>query len=140
MRFEEERVACSMVRGEKNSKRPPLAPLGVGMDYSVGRALRHARFGGGIMARGWREFATCFIVASPQRRRLEVRSPGIPFPSISLHAVIRIGLLEVGQKLEIFQNKIGFKDCEWSSLNAPGTETPLSYPNWKLQEFPFSHY
>ena len=42
------------------------------------------------------------------------------------------------KKLEIFQNKIGLKGCKWSSLNAPGTETPLSHPYWKLQEFPFS--
>ena len=35
---------------------------------------------------------------------------------------------------------MGLKGCKWSSLKAPGTETPQSYPNWKLQEFPFSHY
>ena len=32
---------------------------------------------------------------------------------------------------------MGLKGCKWSSLNAPGTETPQSHPNWKLQEFPF---
>ena len=63
MRFEEERVACSMVRGEKEFKAAaaPLGKVGVvgrgGMDYSVGRTLCYARFVGGIMARGWREFA-----------------------------------------------------------------------------------
>ena len=44
------------------------------------------------------------------------------------------------KKLKIFQNKMGLKGCKWSSLNAPGTETPLPHPYWKLQEFPFSHY
>ena len=42
--------------------------------------------------------------------------------------------------LENFQNKSGLKGCKWSTLNAPGTETPLSHPYWKLQEFPFSNY
>ena len=32
------------------------------------------------------------------------------------------------KKFEKFQNKIGLKCCKWSSLNAPGTETPLSHP------------
>ena len=43
------------------------------------------------------------------------------------------------KKLEKFQNKIGLKGCKWSSLNAPGTETPLSHPILKLEEFPFLH-
>ena len=30
--------------------------------------------------------------------------------------------------------------CILSSLNDPGTETPLSHPYWKLEEFPFFHY
>ena len=41
------------------------------------------------------------------------------------------------KKLKIFQNKIGLKGCKWSSLDAPGTETPQSYPYWKLEEIPF---
>ena len=32
------------------------------------------------------------------------------------------------EKLEKFQNKMGLKGCKWSSLIAPGTETPQSYP------------
>ena len=32
------------------------------------------------------------------------------------------------EKLEIFQNKVGLKGCNWSNLNAPGTETPVSHP------------
>ena len=28
-------------------------------------------------------------------------------------------------------------ECKWSSLNAPGTETPQSHPYWKLGEFSF---
>ena len=43
------------------------------------------------------------------------------------------------KKFEIVQNKSGLKGCKWSSLKAPGTETPLSRPYWKLEEFPFSH-
>ena len=42
------------------------------------------------------------------------------------------------EKLKIFQNKMGLKGCKWSSLNAPGTETPQSHPYWELGEFPFS--
>ena len=41
------------------------------------------------------------------------------------------------KKLEIFGNKSCLKGCKLSSLNAPGTETPLSGPYWKLEEFPF---
>ena len=41
-------------------------------------------------------------------------------------------------KLEKIQNKMGLKGCKWSSLNAPGTETPLSHPFLELGEFPFS--
>ena len=44
------------------------------------------------------------------------------------------------KELEKFQNKMGLKGCNGSILNAPGTETPQFHPNWKLQEFPFSHY
>ena len=36
------------------------------------------------------------------------------------------------KKLEKCQNKIGFRDCKWSSLNAPGTETPQSHPFLEL--------
>ena len=32
------------------------------------------------------------------------------------------------KKLEIFQNKMGLKDCTWSSLNALSNETPVSHP------------
>ena len=48
MRFEEERVACSMVREavrEGAGKEFKAAAFGLAMDYPVGRALRHARFG-----------------------------------------------------------------------------------------------
>ena len=41
------------------------------------------------------------------------------------------------KKLEKFQNKMGLKGCNWSSLNAPGTETPQCHPYWELGEFPF---
>ena len=41
------------------------------------------------------------------------------------------------KKLENFQEVKGAKGCKWSSLKAPGTESPLSHPVWKLEEFPF---
>ena len=40
------------------------------------------------------------------------------------------------KKLEKFQNKMGLKDCKWSSLKAPGTETPQSYPYWERAILP----
>ena len=44
------------------------------------------------------------------------------------------------KKMENFWNKRGLKGCRWSSLNAPGTEHPLSHPLLGLEEFPFPHY
>ena len=41
------------------------------------------------------------------------------------------------KKLKIFWEKMSPKGCKWSSLNAPGTENPLSHPILKLHEFPF---
>ena len=41
------------------------------------------------------------------------------------------------EKLENLQDKDGSKDCKWSSLNAPGTETHLSHPDLELDDFPF---
>ena len=41
------------------------------------------------------------------------------------------------KNLENFRNKSGLNKCKWSSLNAPGTETPLSHPILKLAEIPF---
>ena len=41
------------------------------------------------------------------------------------------------KKMENFQNKRGLKDCKWSSLDAPGTENPLSHPLLGLEEFSF---
>ena len=32
---------------------------------------------------------------------------------------------------------MGLKGCKWSSLNTPGTKTPLSHPFMKLGESPF---
>ena len=34
-------------------------------------------------------------------------------------------------------NKISFEGCQWSSLNATGTEKPLSHPFLELDDFPF---
>ena len=41
------------------------------------------------------------------------------------------------KKFENFQNKSGSKGCKWSSLDVPGTQTPLSHPILKFGEFPF---
>ena len=42
------------------------------------------------------------------------------------------------KKLQKLGNKSGLTGCKWSSLNAPGTQTPLFHPYLKLGEFPFS--
>ena len=39
--------------------------------------------------------------------------------------------------MENFQNKMGLKDCKWSSLNDQGTENPLSHPLLGLGELHF---
>ena len=41
------------------------------------------------------------------------------------------------KQIENFQNKMGLKCCNWSSLNAPGTESPLSHPILELGNCPF---
>ena len=40
------------------------------------------------------------------------------------------------KKLEISRYIMGSKSCTWSSLNAPGTETPLSHSILRLDDFP----
>ena len=40
------------------------------------------------------------------------------------------------KQIEISQNKMGLKDCKWSSLNAPGTQNPLSHPFLELGKVP----
>jgi len=54
--------------------------------------------------------------------------------------VIRIGLpsIKVKKMVLLYENVRGAKGCKWSSLNAPGTQTPLSHPVLELEEFPFS--
>ena len=41
------------------------------------------------------------------------------------------------EKLKIFLNKMGLKGCIWSSLDAPGTQSPLSHSILELDEFHF---
>ena len=41
------------------------------------------------------------------------------------------------KQIENCQNKMGLKGCKWSSLNAPGTENPLSHSLLELGDFPF---
>ena len=41
------------------------------------------------------------------------------------------------EKMENFHFKRGLMGCKWSSMNAPGTENPLSHPILELGEFPF---
>ena len=43
------------------------------------------------------------------------------------------------KKLKFYGNKSGSKGCKWSSLNAPGTENPLSHPLLGLEDFPFPY-
>ena len=44
------------------------------------------------------------------------------------------------KKLENFGSKMGLKGCKWFSVNAPGTETPLSNPILWLGEVPQEWY
>ena len=39
------------------------------------------------------------------------------------------------RKVEIFWNKISLTDCKWSSLQAPGTETPVSHSSISFGRF-----
>ena len=45
------------------------------------------------------------------------------------------------QKFEKIQNKMGSTGCKWSSLDAPGTESPLSHSGWEnsISSFSWSH-
>ena len=43
------------------------------------------------------------------------------------------------KKLEIFWSKMGSMGCKWSSLNAPGTENPLSHSILNLEWISLSH-
>ena len=62
-----------------------------------------------------------------------------PIFRLPLSGVIRIGLSSMKvKKLENLENKIGLTGCKWSSLNAIGTETPLSCSGWENSIFPFS--
>ena len=42
------------------------------------------------------------------------------------------------EKLENCENKIGFTGSKWSSLNAPGTQTPVCHPFLVISLFSFS--
>ena len=44
------------------------------------------------------------------------------------------------KKFEKFQNKMGLKTCRWSSLNAPGIESPQSHSYWERGNSPNSQY
>ena len=44
------------------------------------------------------------------------------------------------KKLENLGNKIGLTGCKWSSLNAPGTETPESHPFLENSLFSYSAF
>ena len=39
------------------------------------------------------------------------------------------------KKMEFLQDKSGLKACKWSSLNAPGTENPLSHSLLGFEKF-----
>ena len=44
------------------------------------------------------------------------------------------------EKVESFWNKISLSGCKWSSLNAPGTESPVSHSGWENFIFSFSAF
>ena len=50
---------------------------------------------------------------------------GVPF---SLHIGKGKSCIRPVKKLEIHFAKIGFVDCKWSNLNAPGSYTPCCHP------------
>ena len=69
---------------------------------------------------------------------IQFECPRHPIPSASLwlgefHILIFPGekrkwaLGHEIQELAKFQNKVGLKGCKWSSLNAPGTQSPLHH-------------
>ena len=61
-----------------------------------------------------------------------------PIFSLPLSGIIRIGLPSIKmQKLENLGNTIGLTGCKGSSLNVPGTETPVSRSGWESSVFPF---
>ena len=41
------------------------------------------------------------------------------------------------EKLKNLQTKMGLMECKWSSLIAPGTQSPLSHSILELDEFHF---
>ena len=55
----------------------------------------------------------------------------VKLPSLDLRAGLP---RRAGKK---YKYKMGLKGCKWSSLNAPGTETPLCHPFVELGKFPF---
>ena len=62
----------------------------------------------------------------------------LPFPLLALWGNKNWPPSMKVKKLKIFWNKLGSKGGKWSSLNAPGTENPLSHSILKLPESPFS--
>ena len=61
-----------------------------------------------------------------------------PFPLLALWGN-KIGLPSMKtKKLQSFQDKMGLKGSKWSSLDAPGTQSPLSHSILKLDEFHFT--
>ena len=72
--------------------------------------------------------------------RVGTRWENSPFPLLALWGN-KNGLPSMKvKKLKKIQNKMGLKGCKWSSLNAPGTETPLSHPYWERGNSPNFHY
>ena len=61
-----------------------------------------------------------------------------PFPIIGLWGNKKWAPSIKVKKIENCQNKMGLKGCKWSSLNAPGTQTPLSHPFLELDFSLFS--
>ena len=147
MRFEEERVACSMVR-EGAGKEFKAAAFGLSpLDGLFGRASTSPRSirtaGGTERARhhAWHVGGGNSPLVMSRRSLLQARF-SLSHYLLSLWYLGNknwVPSMKV-KKLKIFWSKMGSMGCKWFSLNAPGTENPFSHSILKLDESHYSHY
>ena len=109
--------------------------MDVGGTYSsecgMGRVTVVRSFRGNSFAKTERDSGRGTVMVPSPSVLFALRTLGCEHPSFSILALWgnKNGLPSMKVKeLENLQNKSGFKGCKWSSLNAPGTETPLSHP------------
>ena len=75
--------------------------------------------------------------------RFSLRLGDFHFPifCLPLSGLIRIGLSSMKVKmLKNLENRIVLTGCKWSSLNTPGTQSPVSHSGWEISIFPFSAF